>query len=280
MANALPNGGTHQRTDRFASTILQLLRKDLVTNEQDIFSTDYEGNPIAGAVKIPIRDTEVEIGDYNVATGKTLTQSSTTFLTVAIDTDKAVNEIIDGYEAKAVPDNLIAQRLNSASYSMGLEIDTDAIATLELGGTTSANTTASTTTTAYANFLDENTELDLADVPVDNRFAIISPAFYKVIKQDTAFVSATSDRGFEEVKKMGFVGEIDGVRCYKSNNMSTSTEFIIGHKAFCQRIMEWKTEPTLKDLTNEYIESSAVQGRYVREHVVTRAEAVRVKTKI
>lgn len=33
-----------------------------------------------------------------------------------ITKDKALNEITDGYDAESVPDNLIADRLNSASY--------------------------------------------------------------------------------------------------------------------------------------------------------------------
>lgn len=274
----IANGGTHNRIESYGSDVLAILRKKLVTNEEDIFSTDYEGNPTGGAVQIPVRDTEVVVGDYNILTGKALTQSATTYLEVLIDNSKAVNEIIDGYEATVVPDNIAAQRLDSAAYSMGLTLDTDAIATLEAEGTTSTNTTLSTPSTAYSNYLAEQTELDLVDVERDGRYSIASPSYMPKLKQDSNFVSASADTGFNEVKKAGLIGMVDGNKVYQSNNMSADVEFIIGHKMFSQRIMAWKVEPTINNLTNEFVGSSAVQGRMVYKHVVTRAVAVRVKT--
>ena len=63
------------------------------------------------------------------ATGIQGTHGSTAYENMPITKDKAVNEIIDGYDAAAVPDNLVADRLDSAAYSMAKQIDTD-------GGTT------------------------------------------------------------------------------------------------------------------------------------------------
>lgn len=270
--------GTHNRVNRYGTEVLALLRKKLVTNEEDIFSTDFEGNPTAGAVQIPVRDTEVVVGNYDIGTGKALTQSATTYLQVLIDQHKAINEIIDGYEAAAVSDNVAAQRLGSATYSLGLTIDSDAIATLEAGGTTSDNVTASTDSTIYKNILAEQVELDEADVEREGRYNIIKPSVLSLLKTDANFVSAGADTGFNEVKKAGLVGMVDGVMTYMSNNLSSATEFILGSKMFSQRIMEWAVEPTINDLTNEYIGSSAVQGRMIYKHVVTREAAVRVKT--
>ena len=42
---------------------------------------------------------------------------------------KAVNEIIDGYDAASVPDDIVAERLDSGTFSLANQIDTD-------GGTT------------------------------------------------------------------------------------------------------------------------------------------------
>src|SRR5699024_4763650 len=91
---------------------------------------DYEGSPAAGVVKIPVRDTEVEVSDYDKTNGIQGKMGSTGYENMVIDKDKALNEIIDGYDAAAVPDNLVADRLDSATYSLAKQIDTDGGSTL------------------------------------------------------------------------------------------------------------------------------------------------------
>ena len=100
----------HALQERYSSLINAKLRKELVLKDGIVFNNDYEGDPTAGAVKIPQRDTEVTVGNYNTASGIDLSTGSTEYITVTINKDKAVNEIIDGYEAEAVPDNLAADR--------------------------------------------------------------------------------------------------------------------------------------------------------------------------
>jgi len=280
MANPIAIDGTHYTQERYSPIINKLLRKRLVTNEEDIFSVDYEGTPTAGAVQVPVRDSEVTVADYDIKDGIALTQSATTYLTLTVNKNKAVNELIDGYEADAVPDNLAAQRVDSATYSLQKTLDDDAIAELEAGGTTSTNTTASTSSTAYSNILDEQVALDLADVPRDGRFIIVEPSFLPLLKKDANFVSAGADTGFNEVKKAGLVGMVDGAPVYMSNSLATGTEFIIGHKAWCQRVREWAVEPKLVSLEQSanYVGASAIKGRYIYLHKVTRATCVRVKT--
>lgn len=266
----------HAKQDRYSNVVLKLARKVMVTVENFIFSTDYEGSAKAGAVKIPTRNTEVSVGDYDTVSGKAPAGGTTTYTTITIGNDKAVNEIIDGYEAAAVPDGLAAQRIDSASYSLGNTMDADAVGVLESEGTTSTDTTQGTTSTAYGDFMDEQEELDLADIPDDGRFVICSPTWYKVIKQN--LVALTSNAVNDQLIAAGALGTLDGVPVFKSNNVAADTEFILGHSGWCQRIMEWTVPVGLKDLTNEFIGSSAVQGRYVFEHAVTKATAVRVKT--
>ena len=67
------------------------------------------------------------MNDYDKQTGAELTGGDTTYLTVNIDKDKAVNEIIDGFDAASVPDDLVANRLDSAGYSLALQVDSDAL---------------------------------------------------------------------------------------------------------------------------------------------------------
>ena len=90
----MPTGGTHTLQDRYSNLVLAKLRKTSIFTS--LFNTRYEGTPTAGAVKIPVRDTEVAVGDYNIGSGGTLGTSATTYETLNIDKDKYVNELIDG----------------------------------------------------------------------------------------------------------------------------------------------------------------------------------------
>ena len=81
------------------------------------------GSPKAGSVKVPVRDTEVTVNDYNKQTGAELTGGDTTYLTVNIESDKAVNGSSTASTPPASPDDLVADRLDSAGYSLALQVD-------------------------------------------------------------------------------------------------------------------------------------------------------------
>lgn len=269
----------HTLQDRYAALVDMKLRATLVTKDGVIFNNRYEGNPKAGAVKIPVRDTEVAASAYNKAEGVELGAGSTTYLTVTIDKDYAVNELIDGYDAAAVPDNLVADRLDSAGYSLALQLDKDGIAALESGGAAFGDTTALTKDTIYANMVDMRTKLSESNVPVERRFALVSPAVFALILKSPEFISA-SNLG-DEVKQSGAAGRIAGFNIFESNNLASTTEVIAGHPDWCTRINEWQVAPHVQDLagSGKYIGASAVQGRKIYAHKVTKATAVLIKKK-
>ena len=107
----------HESQTRYSNLVLAKLRSESVLKVGVVFNNDYEGSPSAGIVKIPVRDTEVAVSDYDKANGIKAGTGSTTYENFVIDKDKAVNEIIDGYDAQTVPDNLVADRLDSAGYA-------------------------------------------------------------------------------------------------------------------------------------------------------------------
>ena len=115
----------HEAQVRYSNLVDLKLRKTLVKKVGVICNNRYEGSPKAGSVKVPVRDTEVSVNDYNKQTGAEKTHGDTAYLTVAINKDKAVNEIIDGFDAESVPGQLVADRLDSAGYSLALQADTD-----------------------------------------------------------------------------------------------------------------------------------------------------------
>ena len=51
----------HVSQERYSSLVDVKLRNTLVTRDNLIFNSRYEGDPKAGKVKVPVRDTEVEV---------------------------------------------------------------------------------------------------------------------------------------------------------------------------------------------------------------------------
>lgn len=273
----------HALQDRYSALVDAKLRVSVVKANGIVFNTRYEGNPKAGAVKIPVRDTEAAVSAYSKANGVTLAQGTTTYLTVTIDKDYAVNELIDGYDAAAVPDNLVADRLDSAAYSLALQMEKDATAELLDKGTAMAGNTALTKNTVYETIVDARTQLSNANVPTAGRFLLVTPDIYALLLKDPNFIHAS--QAGDAVLATGAVGKIAGFTVFEDNtlNNSVSTEtkvdFIAGHPDWCARVEEWQVPVALNDLkgSGTYIGASAVQGRKIYAHKVTKAAAVLVR---
>ncbi len=231
----------HIAQERYSSLVDEKLRSTLVTKDNLIFNNRYEGDPKAGKVKIPVRDTEVEVKTYNKQTGATISQGSTAYFDLNIDIDEAVNEMIDGFDAVSVPDGITAERLDSAGYSLGLSMDTKSIRKLEetTGITVAATKTACTDTNAYKQVLTAKRMQSRLGVPNDGkRWLIASPEFMEVLMSDDHFIRQGDIS--QELVQNGVVGRIAGYNVFESNNTmfenttlvsgkKTSTEFICGH---------------------------------------------------
>lgn len=275
----------HTLQERYSKLVLEKLRKTLVTKDGYIFNTRYEGDPKAGAVKIPTR-AEITASNYSKSAGLAGTQKDTTYVTMTIDNDVAVNEIIDGYDASAVPDGIIAERLDSAGYALAKDMDTKCIAILENGGTVMSSKTATTKSNIFSTILDADQALTEANVPLDGRYLIVSPAVKALLMKSDEFIKA-SDIG-QTFLVTGAIGEIDGFKVYVSNNMmkdnatiasgkKTTTEFIAGHPMCATRAMEFSVPVQLRNLGGNYIGASQVVGRQVWGGKVTHEAGIVIK---
>lgn len=268
----------HTAQERYSSLVLAKLRKTAVF--VSLFNRKYEGKPTAGAVKIPVRDTEVVVDTYDKATGGELKTGTTTYQTLAIDKDKYVNELVDGYDAASVPDNLIADRLDSAGYAMGISLDTDLITLLTTKGTASKNTTALTKDTIYESIVDEVAALKKRGLNPTEMWLAVTNETYAMLLKSPEFIKA-SELG-DNVVQNGRVGRINGLNVYETNNIpdSTNVEYVIGNNVFCHFVDEWMVPVTVNDLKDgKHIGASAVQGRRVYGMTVSRPETVTVKKK-
>ena len=201
-----------------------------------------------------------------------------------------MNELIDGYDAASVPDGIVAERLDSAGYSLGLSIDKKSIEALQAvsGATISATKTAVTETNAYKLVLEAKRVLSRKGVPADGRFLIVAPEFLEVLMLDDHFIKQ-GDLS-QELVQNGVIGKIAGFNVFESNNMDyesttrvsskkTTTEFIAGHPNWCHRVMEWQVGVHLQDLagSGNFIGASAVQGRKIYGLLVSKPQTLYIK---
>lgn len=264
----------HEQRVRYSELILAKMRKDAVLKDGIVFNNDYEGTPSAGAVKIPVRDTEVAVSNYDKTNGISSATGSTSYQTLTIDKDKGVNEIIDGYDAEAVPASLVADRLDSASYSIALQIDTDGATELLANGTKS-NKASIDKSTVYDAVVDVYEAMSTANVPNDGkRYLLVTPKFFALLLKSPEFISA-SNLG-DAVKATGAIGKIAGFNVYEWNDSTVGLQAIAGHPKFATRVKEFSVPVKVQDLGGDgkHIGASAVQGRMVYAHKVLRASAI------
>lgn len=272
----------HTLQDRYSKLIDKKLQATLVTKSGLIFNDHYEGDATGGKVKIPVRSTDVVVGDYNKASGMELTTGATTYIDLDLNYDKAVNEIIDGYDKNAVPDDIVAERLDSAGYALGIVEDTVSIKALEEEGTLYEDTASLTKENVYETIVNLRTILSNNNVPVNDRWLIVSPEVYGMLLSDTTNFIRQGELS-EELIANGAIGRIAGFTVFESslltNDESSSTEMIAGHPSWCHRVEEWSVPVGVKDLTNTYIGASAVQGRKIFGVKISNPDTVIVKRK-
>lgn len=266
----------HLHQERWSKLVMAKLRNILCLKDGVVFNNDYEGSPAAGSVKIPVRDGEVVVSDYDKANGIQGTHGSTAYETMIIDKDKAVNEIIDGYDAQAVPDNLVADRLDSATYGMQAQVDTDG-GTVLLAAATVDNESVLTSDNIYDKIVDLRTRMTKAKIPNDGkRYLLVTPDTMALILKDTVHFVKATDLG-DQVVATGAVGKIANFLVIEWNDTTANLAMLAGHPRFATRAMEFAVPIKVQSLdgSGKYIGASAVQGRNVYAHKVLRSVAIR-----
>ncbi len=263
----------HEHQERYSALVLAKMRAENILKDGVVFNNDYEGSPKAGSVKIPVRDEEVGVSDYDKRLGVDMGMGSTTYETMYINRDKVVNELIDGFDAEAVPDNLIADRLDSAGYALARALDVDGANTLISEGTR-VNIATVGSSTIYSTIVNLRTMLSKANVENDGRrYLLVTPDVYAALLCCELFVSA-SNLG-DSVKQSGALGKIAGFNVYEWNDATANLAMIAGHPRYATRANEWSIPVAVKDLADgRHIGASAVQGRMVYGHKVLRQKGI------
>lgn len=274
MAN-IAKGGTHKLKETYATQIAAIARQE--TNIYNDFSEDGERNEATGLIRIPTRDGEVKVSEYDIKNGVELSQSATDYIDLPMNKHYAVNELIDGYEAEAVPDNIVAQRIESAGYSLAKKQEEDAIEVLTSGGTTSSDTAALTAATVYKTIATEVKNMKARGMKVDRMRIAVSADVELLLLTDDKFANTSSTLGSELVRE-GVIGKINGVAVKPNYLMGDTVYFIVYDTRFLQKALVWEKAPAVQPLADgKHIGASALQGRSVGGLIVTNALGVQVR---
>lgn len=263
---------------KYSEMLLKKLRAILVTNDGAVYNNDYEGDlKSGGSVKIPTH-AEAAVGDYNSATGADLSTLETAYVTMPVEWDIYVNELLDGFwDVEAIPGDVLAARIDSAAYSLANTIDIRSLAKLAAEGTVAGDTSALTKSNIFEAVIDARTALSNAKVPATDRYIIVNPTTYSLLLKSPDFVKA-GDLSQTMLDK-GYIGSIGGLFVKESANLGTDVAFIAGHNRCATRGIGFDVPVHVQALdgSGKYIGASAVQGRLVGGAKVTIPEGIYVR---
>lgn len=214
----------------WSAKLLVALRKNAVAG--GLVNRDYEGEIRREGDTVKITSiNDVTIGNYTAHSDITWEDIDDATRSLLIDQAKYFAVELDDIERaqeKKGGKSALDQAVDNAAYQLRDVADAFLLTTMATGvqGTANDLGTRAIHTTArnlYDAFVDLSVVLDEANVPEEDRFAVLKPSLYgRVLKLDE-FVAPGDSQG-PEVRSKGYVGEIAGLSLYKSNNMPTVTD--------------------------------------------------------
>lgn len=209
----------------WSAELLVTLEKSLVYAAPGVVNRDYEGEIADAGDTVHITGlADPTVGTYTPHTDITIEDVDDNTLALAIDQSKYFAFEVDDVEQRQARGPLLDKQAKRAAYKLR-DVADQFVAGLMLAGVAAANKVAQaayTKTTAYEALVDLSVILDQNDVPEENRWVIVTPAFHGLLRKDDRFVAAGDAQG-AATRANGVVGEAAGFTVRKSNNAPTTT---------------------------------------------------------
>jgi hypothetical protein len=211
--------------DIWSARILDNLSRKAVAG--GVVNRDYEGDIRRAGDSVKITNfVDPTIGTYTAHTDITIEDVDDATQSLLINQQKYFAFEVDDIEKAQSVDGgkVLRTSIDRASYGLKNTLDSFVLTTMAAGASASApdhqiaEATISTASGAYDAIVSWGVLLDSADVPEEDRFAVVTPAFYGLILKDTRFIAA-GDAAGAAARANGRVGEAAGFSLYKSNNL-------------------------------------------------------------
>lgn len=211
--------------DIWSARILTALSRTAVAG--GCVNRDYEGDIKGGGDSVKITSfTDPTIGTYTAHTDITIEDIDDATRSLLIDQQKYFAFELDDLEkAQSVNGGaVLAEATKRAAYGLKNTLDAFLFTTMAAGASASApdhqvaEATISTAAGAYDALVAWSVLLDNADIPEEERFVVVTPAFHGYLLKDDRFVKAGDDLS-AATRQNGRVGEAAGFTVHKSNNL-------------------------------------------------------------
>ena len=205
----------------WSAELLVALETSLVYAGPGVVNRDYEGEisdmgdtvHVSGVV-------DPTIGDYTPYTEITLDQPEDTGDMLVINQSKFWGIEVDDVDKKQARADFVTEITRRGAYKLR-DVADRYVGGLMATSVDTGNVLDSQTITdpedAYNTLVDLGVLLDEADVPTEQRFAIITPAFHGLLLKDDRFIAA-GDADGAGVRANGMIGTAAGFSLRKSNN--------------------------------------------------------------
>lgn len=212
--------------DIWSARILTNLSKTAVVN--GVCNRDYEGDTTVGdEVKI----TNIVDPTITAYTGADMTPEDIDDATrsLLLNQKQSFNFYLDDVEAAQSVNGgaILREAIDRASYGLSNVMDAYALDVMWSNANASnpdhvlSEVTLTTAAAAYNHLVDLAVYLDEANIPQEERFSVVPPAFYALLLKDDRFVGA-GDAAGAATRSNGLVGEAAGLAIYRSNNLPTA----------------------------------------------------------
>lgn len=231
--------------DIWSARILTALSRNSVA--AGIVNRDYEGDVKSAGDSVKITNfVDPTIGNYTKHTDITVEDIDDATQSLLIDQQKYFAFELDDIErAQSVNGGAVmAEATKRAAYGLKNTLDAFLLTTLAAGASAAApdhqvaEATISTASDAYVALVNWGVLLDQADIPEEDRFVVVSPAFHGLLLKDDRFVKAGDDIA-AATRLNGRVGEAAGFSVHKSNNLpdgpgvGAGKSMIAGYRGAC-----------------------------------------------
>lgn len=208
----------------WSAELLVALEKSHVYAAPGVVNRKYEGQISNAGDTVRITSlADPTIGTYTAHTDITVEALTDSQMTLLIDQSKYFAFQLDDVEnAQALNGGaLLTEQARKAAYKLRDIVDTYVAGLMAAGvdaGNLIAEQTISTgTNKAYEILVNLGVRLDEDNVPEENRFVVVTPAFHGLLLQDSRFVASGDGQG-ASTRLNGKVGEAAGFSVRKSNN--------------------------------------------------------------
>ena len=230
----------------WAKELQRGLEKNLVS--EFAVNHNYEGDA-ANAVSVKINTVgDYTVADYAAGTPLSYQTPDLSAQTLNLDKKKVIPITFDDVELAQTADGgrVMVSSMEKAGYNLAAEQDATVIAAIvaavEAGNTIGSDASpadASDSAKALKIISDLVTKADEANMPVDGRVFLCTPAFYNMLISDPKISMALSMSKSAKTGDLGtgYQGEILGVQVYKSNNIPKTTtnsreQAVLTHPSF------------------------------------------------